>query len=347
MQTLRSITERIKAKALSLGFSLVGVTDASPLKEYTRYVDWLDRNFHAGMDFLATPFHRHSRIDPRLLVPETQAIIVLGLEYPLHNLQELSNLEIGLISGYAAGEDYHARIPRMLRDFNAALSDEFSTNPVQRIFTDSAPILERELGSRAGLGWIGKNSCLISPKIGSAFLLAEVFLDQPLQTDAPFIHDLCGTCDRCLKACPTGCIQPDRTIDARHCISYHTIENRGEIPHEVMERSGNWLFGCDICQMVCPWNSKRIQHPSIQDDSLVLEKDQLFQLLTLSDEGYQLRFGKTSLSRTKIKGLMRNALITLGNLADKTTIDALNQFIASTTDPLLIQTARWAIDQME
>jgi epoxyqueuosine reductase len=197
------------------------------------------------------------------------------------------------------------------------------------------------------LGLFGKNSCLISPKIGSAFLLAEVFLDQPLKIDQPFAHDHCGTCERCVKACPTACIQPDRTIDARRCISYHTIENRGEIPSEIMERSGNWFFGCDICQMVCPWNTKHISYSALQTESLVLNKDQLLYLLTISDEEFLTRFGNTSLSRTKKRGLMRNALIQLGNMADRTTLDALTQFVTSATDPLLIQTAQWAINQME
>lgn len=348
MDALRSHTERIKAKALSLGFSLVGVTDASPMQNFPLYEKWLDQHFHAGMHFLSTPFHRSMRSNPRLLVPGTQSIIVLGLEYPLHSIQEVKNPEIGLISGYVYGEDYHTRIPRMLHDFNAFLSSEFGDKSAQRVFTDNAPILERELGSRAGLGWIGKNSCLISPRIGSAFLLAEVFLDQPLQPDLPFPYDRCGTCDRCVKACPTGCIQPDRTVDARRCISYHTIENRGAIPPEIMEPSGNWLFGCDICQMVCPWNAKHVPNPAFQtEEMLVLDKDQLVHLLALSKEEYLSRFGKTSLSRAKKWGLMRNALIRLGNMADRATIDALTRFIASSTDPLLIRTACWAINRME
>jgi epoxyqueuosine reductase len=162
----------------------------------------------------------------------------------------------------------------------------------------------------------------------------------------PFVHDHCGTCERCIKACPTNCIQPDRTIDARRCISYHTIENRGAIPDEIMPRLGNWVFGCDVCQMVCPWNSKQIAHRSLQNDLLVIDTEHLIHLLTLSEEEFRQRFGNTSLSRTQKRGLLRNVLIRLGNLADKSTTDVLSEFISNATDPILVQTASWALNQM-
>ncbi len=347
MVSLRSLTEQIKARALCLGFSLVGVTDASPLKEYPRFVDWIDHQHHTGMNYLATPFHFETRKDPCLLVPGTRSIIVLGLSYALHNPRLLNDPEISLISGYTAGEDYHTRIPSMLEDLLDFMSRIYPAKIHHRVFTDSAPVLERELGYRAGLGWIGRNSCLISPNIGSAFLLSEIFLDQPLEADAPFAFDRCGSCHRCIDACPTGCIQPDRTVDARHCISYHTIENHGEIPAEIMKRSGNWIFGCDICQMVCPWNKKRISREPFENQSLIIKKDQLLQLLTLSDEEFKQRFGNTALARTRKRGLIRNVLIRLVNMGDQENAEILRQFLSSASDPLLVQTAHWALEQKE
>lgn len=347
MDTPRSQIDRIKARALSLGFSIIGITDAQPLQEYSRYTEWIDQKSFAGMEYLASPYHLNVRKDPHLLFPEVQSIIVLGLSYSLHPLDRLNLTSNGLISGYAAGEDYHTRIPRMLKEFTDYLSDEFSGTVSCRIFTDSAPILERELACRAGLGWIGRNSCIISPEIGSAFLLAEVFIDQYLQADPSFLHDRCGNCNRCIKACPTGCIQNNRTIDARRCLSYHSIENRGLIPDEIMNQSGVWFFGCDICQMVCPWNAKLILQKTASIKDLSLDREKLFEVLSMTDEELSNRFGKTALARTRRKGLIRNALICLGNIGAVESKAVIHSFLERTSDPDLQQTVRWALNQMD
>ena len=180
-----------------------------------------------------------------------------------------------------------------------------------RVFTDSAPILERELGVRAGLGWIGKNSCLISPHVGSNFLLAEVFLDQELKPDYPFDKDHCGSCTRCIDACPTKCILPDRTIDSNRCISYHTIENRGEIPPEMMQKLGNWVFGCDICQMVCPWNKHLGLKSGSDVQEGILNLSQMLSILSMSDDDFEQMFKSTALMRARRSGILRNVLIRL------------------------------------
>ncbi len=346
MDSKRQQTEQIKARAQSLGFSIVGITNAETLHHHDRYRNWINKQHHAGMNYLASPYHIETRRDPHLLLPSVKSIAVVGFAYPLHPIDLLSSSSIGLISSYAAGEDYHLRLPRLLDEFVQTLRSDLKHEITYRICTDSAPILERELACRAGLGWIGKNSFLISPQIGSASLLAEILLDMELEFDHPYLKDLCGTCDRCVQACPTGCIQPDRTIDASRCISYHTIENRGEVPPDIMQKFGNWIFGCDICQMVCPWNRKPSLRNIQSNKELVLSMDQMVDLLSISEDAFQHQFRKTALSRTKRTGLLRNLLIRLGNLANPKTIPIIREFVESTSDPTLLYTANWAIKQI-
>ena len=160
----------------------------------------------------------------------------------------------GYIAAYARGHDYHMVIPERLKKLGAFIETQVGSALSYRYYTDTGPLLERDLAQRAGLGWIGKNTCLINPRFGSYFLLAEILLGIELEPDTPFTADRCGTCSRCISACPTGCILPDRTIDARRCLSYLTIENKDEIPLDLRPKLGNRVFGCDICQQVCPWN---------------------------------------------------------------------------------------------
>lgn len=347
MEPIRRQTEQIKARAKSLGFSIVGITNAGGLQQHDRYKDWVSKQYHAGMKYLSSPYHVETRRDPRLILPSVQSIIVVGYSYPLHNIDLLSPLPVGLIGSYASGEDYHILLPRLLDELVQSIQADFGQEIEARICCDSAPILERELACRAGLGWIGKNSSLISPQIGSAFLLAEVLLDQELEIDPPFLQDRCGTCDRCIRACPTGCIQSDRTIDANRCISYHTIENRGEIPPDIMQQSGNWIFGCDICQMVCPWNRTPAGENDHVDQELVLSVGRMTELLSISDQAFQEQFGNTAISRTRRNGLLRNILIRLGTLAEPKTIPMIHQLIKTTTDPVLFHTAHWALNKIK
>ncbi|MBP9040366.1 MAG: tRNA epoxyqueuosine(34) reductase QueG [Anaerolineaceae bacterium] len=346
MDSLRQQTELIKARAKSLGFSIVGITNAEPLQHHDRYMEWINKKHHAGMNYLTSKYHIETRRDPHLFLPSVKSIIIVGFPYPLHPTDLLTASPVGLIGSYTTGEDYHSRLPRLLDEFMQTLRSDFKHEITYRICTDSAPILERELACRAGLGWIGKNSFLISPRIGSTFLIAEILLDTELEIDHPDSKDRCGKCDRCIQACPTGCIHPDRTIDANRCISYHTIENRGEVPPEIMQEFGNWIFGCDICQMVCPWNKKFSARTDQTNNDLVVSTEQMTEMLSMSEEIFQHQFGKTALSRTKRNGLLRNLLIRLGNLADPGNIPIIHKIIESTSDPTLLYTAHWAINQI-
>jgi epoxyqueuosine reductase len=253
--SINEISNKIKAEAFHLGFSLCGITSADQPAEYDRYIHWLENGYQAGMHYLNSTSHREKRLNPSLLMPGVRSIISLAWTYPIRAIEPDEEKE-AQVAGYAVGSDYHVSLFNMLKILAEYIRTELNTPAEMQGFTDSSAILEKEIASRAGLGWIGKNSCLISPKVGSSFLLAELFTTLPLTPDQPFRQDRCGTCHRCLDACPTGCILPERTLDVRKCLSYLTIENKGNIPEKMRALIGNWIFGCDICQMVCPWNRK-------------------------------------------------------------------------------------------
>ncbi len=341
-----SVEQRIKAEAFRLGFSLCGITTSEPPAEYDRYDHWLADGCHAGMDYLNSNRHRALRRDPTQLVPGAKSILSLGWSYPLRNFNTAVDQKQAWVAGYASGEDYHLLLQRKIEELADYIKKEIDITMEFKGFTDSAPILEREIAARAGLGWIGKNSNLISPVVGSSFLLAELFIDQSLDPDPLFQKDYCGSCTRCLQACPTGCIRSDRTIDSSNCLSYLTIENKGMIPEDIHPLIGNWLFGCDICQMVCPWNQKKILQTNMPD-LINWSVDQVIELLFLSPIGFLDLYNNSSITRTKIKGMQRNALIFLENQADLSTLPRLRQFLDNTSDPDLAESARWVITQIE
>jgi epoxyqueuosine reductase len=222
--------------------------------------------------------------------------------------------------------------------------EEQVRGPVKnRWYTDTGPILERDLAQRAGIGWIGKNTCLINPKHGSYFLLSEILLDLPLEPDLPFVTDHCGTCTRCIEACPTECILPDRTIDAARCISYLTIELKDDIPAGLREKMGNWVFGCDLCQIVCPWNR------FAGEGDPAFGKDSPAQLLdgelSLTAQEFNQRFRGSPVKRAKRRGYLRNISVALGNSGDMHALPVLQNAIKD-EEPLVRKHARWAIEKL-
>ncbi len=266
----------IKAEAKNLGFSLTGITSTDTPDHFGVFEAWLAAGYHADMKYLSRADTVAKRKQPKELMPECKSIICLAFPYPNANfLQPNENQLTSRIASYAWLPDYHLTIPILINEFIERIENKLGRNINYKAFTDSAPILERDIAQRAGLGWIGKNSCLIHPDQGSFFLLAEVFTDIELEIDQPLLADRCGSCTRCLEACPTHCILPDRTIDANRCISYLTIENKGPIPRDLRKYTGNWVFGCDICQMVCPWNRIRGGNTDYQ----VLPSTEMQQLL--------------------------------------------------------------------
>jgi epoxyqueuosine reductase len=291
------------------------------------------------MAYLSTPQAIALRADPSQLLPGCQSILVLAMPYsPPTSICPPGH---GQIAAYARGEDYHHRLPNLLNQLLDRLQAHLGSSVAARICTDSAPLLERELAQRAGLGWIGRNSCLIHPQYGSYLLLAEILLDLPLEPDPPFATEHCGTCRRCLEACPTACILPNRTLDAQNCLSYLTIENKGLIPPHLRPALTDHVFGCDLCQQVCPWN----RHSPLVA-SANISPDLCQDLQTLTARSFKQRWGQTAIERTRRRGYLRNAAVVLGNQRDPKALPALIYALQHDPEPLVRAHAAWAIAQI-
>ncbi len=332
---MTGLKDRIKTKARQLGFISAGVTSCDPPAHYNIFQAWLKDGKHADMHYL----ENEKRAAPKLILPECKSILVLALPYsPISNLQSPFR-----VAAYALGEDYHNIIPPKLKQIVEFIEEQVGHAIPNRYYTDTGPILERELAARAGLGWVGKNSMLIHPKHGSTFFLAEILLGIELEPDDDIITDHCGTCTRCITTCPTQCILPNRTIDSRRCISYLTIENKGSIPEDLRPQIGNWIFGCDICQQACPWN--RFSAPA--DSSLAPTSADLIQPadLTLAPVGFNRRFKRSPIQRAKRRGLLRSLAVALGNKRDKIHLPVL-QKAAMDDEPLIREHAQWAIQKI-
>jgi epoxyqueuosine reductase len=300
MNSIVSNTEKIKKKALELGFSAIGISKADFLqKESKQLKDWLENGFHGEMTYMENHFEK--RPDPRKLVDNAKSVIsVLHNYYPETKQPENSYK----ISKYAYGRDYHLVVKEKLYQ----LFDYIKTiepKAKARIFVDSAPVMEKAWAAKSGLGWIGKNTNLISKEYGSFVFIGEIITDIELITDSP-IKDFCGNCTRCIDACPTKALNP-YNLDARKCISYLTIEKKGEIPEEFIGIMNDWIFGCDICQDVCPWNSKAKMH-SEKDFN---PKPEILTYLKadwekLNQDEFKRIFSDSPLERTNFEGIKRN-----------------------------------------
>jgi len=294
---------QFRAQAQELGFSYVGIARATFMEEEAhRLEQWLTQGYQGKMAYLENHFDK--RLDPRKLVPGAQTVI--SLLYNYHNPEKQSDPAAPKISQYAYGKDYHAVLKKKLRQLLDGLQEE--AGPVTgRCFVDSAPVMERDWARRAGNGWIGKNTLLIHPGAGSYFFLAELIVDLELPPDEP-MRDYCGTCTRCIDACPTDAISPQGyVLDGSRCISYLTIELKEAIPAEFKGKMENWMFGCDICQEVCPWNrfAQRHNEPAFEPhpDLLDLSAPEWEEL---TEGVFRELFRQSAVKRTKFKGLKRN-----------------------------------------
>jgi len=336
----------IKSEANRLGFQLVGVTTPDPPAHLGVYEQWLETGRHGNMDWMGTERSRQRRANPKVILPECQSILVLGIAYPPSDPTLSSDVE-GSIASYAWGDDYHEVLPEHLKSLVAFIEAEIGHSIPNRWYTDTGPILERELAQRAGLGWIGKNTCLINPQSGSYFLLAEILLGLELPPDEPITSDHCGTCTRCIEVCPTDCILPNRTIDANRCISYLTIEEKSEIQEDLRSQMGNWIFGCDICQQVCPWNHKF----AIPSEELRFspapgrDRPTLKDELALTPQEFNEKFKGSPVKRTKRRGYLRNVAVALGNLGEPDTIPVLTRAL-NDPEPLIRSHVAWALGQI-
>lgn len=344
-----ALKQLILQEARRLGFALAGVTSPDSPRHASTFEAWLRKGRHAGMDYLATERSRARRADPRLILPECKSILMLATPYSRPAAESSRRRDqdaTGSVAAYAWGTDYHLVLPERLKRLVLFIEGQVGHSVSNRWYTDTGPILERDLAQRAGLGWIGKNTCLINPRHGSYFLLAEILLDLEIEPDAPFATDHCGSCTRCIDACPTDCILPDRTLDAGRCISYLTIELEEGIPPELRSSTGSWIFGCDVCQSVCPWN--RFAEPEgdseFRGDSRKSEPI-LITEIRLAPEEFNRKFKHSPVSRAKRRGYLRNVAVALGNIGSLEALPVLNEMVQD-PDPMVREHVTWAIGKI-
>jgi len=303
MQLIQEHTRFIKETALSLGFKHCGIAKAAPLDEDARRLEkWLHAGMHGSMQYLEN--HFDLRVDPTKLVPGAKSVITLTQNYYSPKKQPADSPKI---STYAYGTDYHFVIKEKLNKLLKAIQQK-AGDIVGRGFVDSAPVLERTWAQKSGAGWIGKNGNLISKTDGSFFFIATLIIDLPLVYDDPFAKDYCGSCTKCIDACPTEAILPDKTIAGNKCISYFTIELKDAIiPSEMKGKFDNWMFGCDTCQDVCPWNrfSKQHDEPGFAPNKAI-ENFGVQEWNDLTKEGFKNVFKNSPLQRSKFEGITRN-----------------------------------------
>ncbi len=294
--------QTIKSLAREVGFSFCGISKAEFLEDQApRLEEWLQRGYQGQMQYLENHFDK--RLDPRLLVPGAKSVVTLGYNYfPAKDLAATHELKV---AKYAYGEDYHHVVKEKLHTLLSRMREQIGAIE-GRAFVDSAPVMERAWAQRSGQGWIGKNSLLLNRHMGSFFFLAELIIDRELEPDGP-IPDYCGTCTACMDACPTEAIPEPYVVDGSKCISYFTIELKEEIPASMKGTFENWIFGCDICQDVCPWN--RFAQPHHEPR---FEPSAEFQAMTtreweeITEDVFQKRFGNSAMQRSKHRGLKRN-----------------------------------------
>lgn len=302
MLSVEANTRFIKAQAARLGFSYCGIAKAEKLNEDARRLEeWLNKNHQGSMQYMEHHFDK--RIDPTLLVPGAQSVITLLKNYYPDKQQQINSPKI---ARYAWGKDYHEVIRAQLKELLAEINQEIGTVN-GRGFVDSAPVLERAWAVKSGLGWVGKNGNLISKQNGSYFFIATLIIDLPLLYDNPYAKDYCGTCTLCIDACPTDAILPNKEINGSQCISYYTIELKEALSQQTSINTDNWLFGCDICQEVCPWNrfSKPHQEPAFAPIPVILNlTTQEWEEMT--EEVFNATFKESPLKRSKYSGIRRN-----------------------------------------
>ena len=307
-----SLVRAVKTRARELGFIACGVTHPGPTAHGDRLDEWLAKGYGGTMRYLQRQAKR--RKEPSLIMPEARSVVVVLDNYYMPD-GELDR-QPPRIAKYARGQDYH----RVTQDRLSQLAEFLQQNgaKVSRTFADAGPVPERELAQRAGLGWIGKNTMLVNPTAGSFFFIGSIFTDLALEQDEPFDLDRCGSCTRCLDACPTDALVGPRLLDATRCISYLTIEQRGPIPDALADRFQGYVFGCDICNDVCPWNERFAQPTNIAEfhptSQLPAKEPTFFEDMT--EEEFARRYGQTPMERAGLQGMRRNFRAAFGVTAD-------------------------------
>ncbi len=337
--------ETLQKEADRAGLTLAGAVPVGPTPSWEAYRAWIARGYGADMHYLSRPDAIHRRKDPRNIMPETQTMLVVAASYISGPLPVLPPLH-GRVSRYAWEEDYHRWLLHRLRALVCKLSETMPEARNARTYVDTGPVLERAWAQTAGLGWIGKNTNLIHPKLGSYLFLGTALLDYPVTGPAPScVRPSCGSCTRCLDACPTGALTAPGSLDARRCLSYLTIENHGPIPEAFRSALGDQVFGCDICQEVCPWNDKPRQvngDEPIPENATIALTDALF----IDPQTFRARYWRTPIWRATPEGLARNAAVVLGNLGDPAARPHLNRAVDRHPSEMVREHAAWALAQL-
>jgi epoxyqueuosine reductase len=338
-----TLEHRLKAQAYGLGFDLAGITTLGPAETAPAFERWIGAGRHGEMAYLARGAEK--RRDTRRPVEGAVSALVVGMSYG-------GAEPAGPVARYARGLDYHDVMVERLRELQRWLGAQVGREVAGRAYVDTGPVLERDLARRAGLGWFGKNTMLVSPGRGSFFFLGCLLVDLELAPDAPFEADRCGTCTRCLDACPTGALTAPREMDATRCVSYLTIELKGAIPEELRGPMGGLLYGCDVCQDCCPWN---VRFSSVlPDESPYATREALAgkdartlarEILGMTQDEFSRAFSKSPMKRAKLRGLKRNAAVVLGNVGTAEDVDALTGALDD-EEPLVREHAAWALARL-
>jgi len=346
---MSGIVSQIKDAARELFFDVVGIASVEPFtRDEIAFQEWLEADFAAGMDYMKRRPLLHTT--PRALVPYARSLITLAVNHYSDAPTFSHEYRFGRVARYAWGKDYHEVVRPRLQALVGKI-EHIAARPLRaRCFVDAVPLLERAVAARGGIGFFGKNTNLLQPRSGSWFFLSEILLDLELPTDDHKIKVSCGSCHRCIDACPTDAFVDPYQLDSRRCISYLTIENKEVIPRDLRAGIGEWIFGCDVCQDVCPFNrfASETGWPEFHPKSGVGPKLDLVEVLSIdTDEQFRERFKGTALTRPKRRGLLRNACIVAANVGATAAIPALARSIAGDPEPLVRSHALWALTQLD
>ena len=344
-----SLSSKIKEEAQRLGFDLVGIAPVKPSEHAQFLARWLEAGHHGDMAYLSRADAVQRRIDPAAAWPQLRSAVIVAHNY---YVEQDDHPIGGRVARYARGRDYHkvikSKLLKLLRFIEAEVGHEL---PAARAYVDTGPVLERELARRAGIGWFGRNTMLVNPKRGSFFFLGSLLLELDLLYDQPFEADHCGSCSACVSACPTGALlgrdaEGAPVMDARRCISYLTIEQRGAIPRELRPLLGQHIYGCDICQEVCPWNSPKFVSLTREPDFIREQNTRsLIELLNMDEAQWDEFSRGSAIRRAKRSGFLRNVAVALGNLGSEEAVPALSRALAD-AEPLVRSHAAWALGRI-
>ena len=348
-QAQRITSATVKAEAAALGFDLCGIAPAKSFPELEFLPEWLARGYAGEMQYLHRTAERRS--DVRAVMPSARSVISLGVVYNADRPYSTENVDPSraAIARYAWGEDYHVVIEQRLSTLVARLRTLTGDSFEARAYVDTGPVQERVYAQYGGLGWIGKNTCLINPELGSWIFLSEIICNLPLEPDSPSL-DQCGTCTLCLDACPTGALVEPHVLDSTRCLSYLTIELKGSIPLAHRDSVGEHAYGCDICQEVCPWNLSPATAVTVDDKWQPrggLDSPRLLDLWNRSDDDLRVLLKGSAMKRAGVKRLRRNIAVAIGNSGDQAGVDALVNHRGSTcADPLVSEHVAWAVEKL-